>query len=103
MIPLNIAFQYDFYDDLRTVELIFDFFLLIDMIVSMFTCYYKDVELVTRLRPVLWHNIKWYLIPDFLGCVPGLIVWESSNGIYPLKIIRFFWIFLWGMLIVPRR
>ena len=89
LIPTVIGTQGHFLDAVQWVELVFDFIMLMDIILAFFTAYYSDVELVRSMRGIALHYVFGYFIFDVIGVVPGLVTAEFFFSIYFLKCFRY--------------
>ena len=87
--PLNLAFQLELFEDFSTIELIFDIVLFIDIVLSFFTAFYIDVELITDRKKIACSYAKKYLFFDALATLPGLISLENVPSLYFMKIVRY--------------
>lgn len=68
-----------------------DFMMVIDIGLTFVTGYYEDVDLVDDIRKITLHYLTSFFIPDFLSCIPSILVLESKAHpvAYYFKIFRF--------------
>lgn len=93
MMPLVIAFRLEPLDNqaYRDFELFIDFMMVVDIGLTFITGYYEDVVLVDSVKQISTHYLTSFFIPDFLSCIPSILVLESKRHpvAYYFKILRF--------------
>lgn len=79
-IPYRLSFYSDKDNSLPTYIIAFEVLLLIDMILTFFTAYFQDLELVEDHWSIAKHYFSGWFIIDFLAIVPffladGSLLW----------------------------
>lgn len=82
LIPLSlchttilIAFSLKYLDGQRLLEEIVDCFFMMDIILTFFTAFEKDVDMVRNPLLIGIQYLKTWLIFDLLATVPGLVTY----------------------------
>ncbi|CDW83278.1 voltagegated ion channel superfamily [Stylonychia lemnae] len=90
IIPLNIAALFKPYQELRVLEVLIDFVIIIDIIINFISeAETGDGDTIIYLSDSSKHYLKTYFIIDVLAVMPLILFWESVNNYYYFKIIRF--------------
>lgn len=93
LMPLVIAFRLEPLDrkSFRDFELFIDLMMVIDICLTFVTGYYEEVVLVVSLKQIATHYLTSFFVPDFLSCIPSILVLESKSHpiAYYFKVLRF--------------
>jgi len=87
--PLNMATGYKPHSQLRDLELLIDFIILIDICINFVSEKVKDVEVTPFLKEAALNYLRSYFIVDALSILPCLFTWEGNTSLYAFKLIRF--------------
>ena len=72
----------------RPIELAFDIFFTVDILIHFFTAFYKDITLVANLWGIFLGYLTSFLLFDVASTIPSLATAELAT-IYWLKCFRF--------------
>ena len=90
VIPYRLALIGRIPNDFIVHEFLFDMILLLDAILSFFTAYYKDLNIVVSYSLIAKNNIKKFVYLDIIASFPYYL---SGPHLYWLKIPRVFRVF----------
>lgn len=89
LIPFVLCTSEQVYKDYRSVELVLDGFMLVDIILTFFTAFVKDIDLQVRFKQIAWQYFKTYFLLDCIATLPGILTGEMYYFIYAFKIFRY--------------
>lgn len=72
------------------IELVVDVLWTMNMSVSFFTAFYKDVELINNWRETGRKYMREGFLTDFLSTAPMLVTWYAMPWAYYFKLLRLY-------------
>lgn len=84
-IPYRLAFIFQIENSLVVHELIFDMYLLVDVFLTFFTAFTKDINIVDNHKAIAKRYLKFWFIFEFIACFPFYLITQYC---YWLKIVR---------------
>lgn len=88
LVPLVIAFRYEWLDFLRPLAIFFDLFFLIDILITLRTALNPEIKHRYKQCLIFQDYLKSYLVFDLLATIPHLIT-NEDRSVYFLKTARF--------------
>ena len=89
--PLVYGFHLQHMEQLHELELLIDLALMLNMLVTFFSAFYTDVNLVADILYIAVPYLRGHFLIDCIANIPGFLVFEQgeiARTLYPLKLLR---------------
>jgi len=90
MIPFNLATQFRLFGEMRTMELLIDFIIVLDILINFVSESVRDVTVIIYLKEAAKEYLTNGFFLDIIIVIPNLVTWERYEPIYYLKLLRIF-------------